>query len=169
MKPTHPTWLRGLPTGLVVGAATLGPLGKRLPAPGTWGSAAGLLAYLVFLHRLPDIAVLLLTVALLGLAAVVCGEAEIRLRRADPGEVILDEFLAMPLCFLGWRLLAGQGWPVWGVLLAGFALFRAFDILKPPPIRGLQRLPAGWGVVADDAAAAVATCATLHLLAWLLR
>lgn len=169
MKLAHPTWLRHLSTGVVVGAATLGPLGRKLPAPGTWGSAAGLLAYLVFLHRLPDIAVLLVTVALLGLAVVICGEAELRLRKSDPGEVILDEFAAMPLCYLGWRLLAGQGWPVWSVLVAGLLFFRVFDILKPPPIRGLQKLPAGWGVVADDAAAALATCVTLHFLAWLLR
>ena len=101
---------------------------------------------------------------MLGLAAVVCGEAEIRLRRADPGEVILDEFLAMPLCFLGWRLLAGQGWPVWGVLLAGFALFRAFDILKPFPLKHLEQLPGGFGVVMDDVAAGAAARIVLAVL-----
>jgi phosphatidylglycerophosphatase A len=51
--------------------------------------------------------------------------------------------------------------------LAGFGLFRFYDILKPLGIRRLQDWPAGWGVVVDDAAAALATCATLHLGAWL--
>jgi phosphatidylglycerophosphatase A len=97
-----------------------------------------------------------------------CGEAEFRLARKGPGEVILDEFVVMPLCFLGWRLLAvapaGAGhWPKWAVILTGFALFRFFDILKPLGIRKLQDLPGGWGVVVDDVAAALASCATMHL------
>jgi len=49
------------------------------------------------------------------------------------------------------------------VLAAGFALFRLFDIWKPWAIGLLQNLPGGWGVVLDDTAAALATCATLHL------
>ncbi|MCX6943233.1 MAG: phosphatidylglycerophosphatase A, partial [Opitutales bacterium] len=73
----------------------------------------------------------------------------------------LDEVVAMPLCFLGWPALAGS-LPVWAVLLAGFALFRFYDILKPLGIRRLQDLPGGWGVVVDDLAAALASCATLH-------
>jgi phosphatidylglycerophosphatase A len=98
-------------------------------------------------------------------AVAVCGEAEIRLGKSDPGEVILDEFVAMPLCFLGApRLL--QIAPAWEVLLAGFAVFRFFDIAKPLGIRRLQSLPGGWGVVVDDLAAALATCATMHAAAW---
>ena len=106
--------------------------------------------------------------ALVGLSLVagyfavgICGEAEVRLGQADPGEVILDEFVAMPLCFLGWTTLAAD-WPAWVVLVAGFAAFRFFDILKPLGISRLQRLPAGWGVVVDDLAAGLAACAALH-------
>jgi phosphatidylglycerophosphatase A len=51
-------------------------------------------------------------------------------------------------------------------LVAGFLLFRLFDITKPFGIGRLQSLPAGWGVVADDLAAALATCATLHIGFW---
>jgi phosphatidylglycerophosphatase A len=91
-----------------------------------------------------------------------CGEAEIRLGKRDPSEVILDEVVAMPLCFLGWQWLVGPV-PAWAVLLAGFALFRLYDIWKPWVIDSLQSLPGGWGVVLDDTAAALATCATLHL------
>ena len=94
----------------------------------------------------------------------VCGEAEIRLGRHDPGEVILDEFVAMPLCFLGWPMIIGPGLlPFLGLMLAGFALFRLYDITKPLVIDSLQELPGGWGIVLDDTAAALATCATLHL------
>ena len=84
-----------------------------------------------------------------------------RLNRRDPGEVILDEFVAIPLCFLGWPLLVGPV-PAWAVFISGFALFRLFDIWKPFGIRRLQDLPGGWGVVADDLAAALLTCAVMH-------
>ena len=99
------------------------------------------------------------------LAVAMCGEAEFRLGRRDPGEVILDEFAAMPLCFLGWPVLA-RLWPAWAVFIAGFLLFRLFDIAKPLGIRKLQDLPGGWGIVVDDVAAALAVCAVLHGSAW---
>jgi phosphatidylglycerophosphatase A len=97
-----------------------------------------------------------------------CGEAEFRLGRKDPGEVILDEFTAMPLCFIGWPALLDVA-PRWVIFLAGFALFRLFDITKPGAINKLQDLPAGWGIVIDDVAAALAACATLHAGAWAWR
>jgi phosphatidylglycerophosphatase A len=87
------------------------------------------------------------------------------LRKKDPGEIVLDEVVAIPLCFLGWRTLPIAA-PSWAVLLTGFALFRLFDIVKPFGIGRLQNLRAGWGVVADDLAAALAACATLHIGAW---
>jgi phosphatidylglycerophosphatase A len=102
------------------------------------------------------------------LAVGLCGEAEVRLGKQDPGEVILDEFVAMPLCFLGWPALVATGWPVWAIYAAGFGLFRFFDILKPLGISRLQGLPGGWGVVVDDLAAALAACGTLQaaVLVW---
>ena len=151
MGLAHPNWPRALPTWLVVGAATLGPIGRLLPAPGTWGSLVGVGAV-----------VLLAAGAVGGWWAVgICGEAEVRLGKQDPGEVILDEFVAMPWCFLGWPALVGV-WPAWVVLALGFGFFRFLDILKPLGIARLQGLPAGWGVVVDDVAAALATCAALH-------
>ncbi len=58
----------------------------------------------------------------------------------------------------------------WLIFIVGLALFRLFDILKPFGIRRLQDLPAGWGVVVDDLAAALAACATMHVakLSWVL-
>lgn len=143
--------------------ATLGPIGRKLPAPGTWGSLAGVLYYAVFFERLTVFENLVASALGAVVAALICGWAEVRIGRKDPGEVILDEFVAMPLCFLGWPLLIAR-WPIWAVLLGGFALFRFYDILKPLGIKKLQDIPGGWGVVIDDTAAALAACATLHVL-----
>jgi len=169
MKLEQPIWSRFLPTRTVLLLATLGPVGRKLPAPGTWGSVAGMLYYTVFfLGRLGLVGNLVATAVGTYVAVAFCGEAEFRMGRKDPGEVILDEFVAMPLCYLGWPALVAV-LPPWAVLLAGFGLFRFFDILKPLGINRLQDLPSGWGVVVDDLAAALAACATLHLGLWLWR
>src|SRR4051812_14964860 len=166
MRLSQPIWPRVISSRIVIACATLGPLGRKLPAPGTWGSLAGLLYFAVFFQRASIGANLVATAIGSYVAVAFCGEAEVRLRKKDPGEVVLDEFVAIPLCFLGWRSIVGLA-PTWAVLLAGFALFRLFDILKPFGISRLQSLPGGWGVVADDLAAALAACATLHVGLWL--
>lgn len=173
MRLRQPVWPRFLPTSTVLAWATLGPIGRRLPAPGTWGSVAGLLYFTVVFMQLdrsghPWVGVadnLVLSSMGAYLAVGFCGEAEFRLGRKDPGEVILDEFVALPLCYLGWTFLA-RDFPPWVVCLAGLALFRFYDVLKPGPIGRMQDRPAGWGIVLDDTAAALATCLTLHLARW---
>jgi len=166
MRLKQPAWPRILPTAFVVGCATLGPLGRRLPAPGTWGSLAGLLVFAVFLPRAGLGELLALSLVAAYLAVGFCGEAEVRLQEKDPGKIVLDEVIAIPLCFLGWRELLGVA-PAWLLLSVGFLLFRLFDIAKPFGIRRLQSLPGGWGVVGDDVAAALLACATLHVGVWL--
>lgn len=166
MRLRQPRWPSLLPARFVTACATLGPLGRRMPAPGTWGSLAGLASFAVFLPRASAGLILAVSVVAGYLAVGICGEAERRLGKRDPGEVILDEFVVMPLCLLGWSTLAGSP-PFWVAAVAAFALFRLFDIMKPLGIARLQELPGGWGVVADDFAAALAACATLHLGAWL--
>jgi phosphatidylglycerophosphatase A len=178
MKLEQPIWPRFLPSNLVLSVATLGPLGRRLRAPGTWGAAAGLLYCTVLFWRIWDwpwmglgtaiwsgVLTVIFSIPGLYLAVAFCGEAEFRLGRRDPGEVILDEFTVMPLCFLGWPALA-RVWPPWAIFIAGFLLFRLFDITKPFGIRKLEDLPGGWGVVADDVAAALAACLVLHGAVW---
>jgi phosphatidylglycerophosphatase A len=164
---SQPGWTKGWPSWLVLAIARVEPLGK-LPAPGTWGSAAGLL-WVVGAFWWPQLGIgcsIALILASNYFSVALCGEGELRLGKTDPGEINLDEFMAMPVCFLGAsRLLAIA--PAWAVLLAGFAVFRFFDIAKPLGIRRLQALPGGWGVVIDDLAAALATCATLHAGVWL--
>ncbi|MGF1452106.1 MAG: phosphatidylglycerophosphatase A [Opitutales bacterium] len=159
-------WMQVLGDQVVIQSSRLGPLG-RLKAPGTWGSAAGLIWYTVAFPGLPLPLALLLVGVTLWLAVGLCGEAEKRLRSRDPSEVVLDEAVCMPLCLLGlegWLIaLRQEGW-AWALFLGAFALFRFFDILKPLGISRLQTLPGGLGVVADDAAAALATNLTLQLL-----
>ena len=166
MGLSQPRWTRRLPTSLVVGAATLGPIGQKLPAPGTWGSAVGIAYFWWIFSGLGLIGNVFATLVAAYVAVGLCGEAELRLNQRDPGQVILDEVVAIPLCFLGWPAIVAV-LPVWAALLAGFGLFRLFDIAKPLGISRLQDLPGGWGVVVDDLAAALATCATLHLAFWL--
>jgi phosphatidylglycerophosphatase A len=160
----QPLWIRALPSSFVVNVATLGLLG-RLPAPGTWGSVAGLAFYTVVFYPMKPFGVALLTTFFLYVALIFCGEAEKRLQQIDPPTVILDEFAAIPICFVGLQPAMDTRW-AWAVFVAGFGLFRLFDIWKPFGIRGLQRYRGGLGVLLDDVAAAVATCIVLNLGVW---
>ncbi len=167
MDLPEPRWPRIFSTRFVVAVATLGPVGRKLPAPGTWGSLAGLLYFaLLFRHSRWEV-IFAWSVLLSYVAVAFCGEAARRMGKKDPGEVILDEFAVMPLVFLGWRVGWFAGLPEGATLLIGFGLFRLFDILKPFGIARLQRWPGGWGIVADDFAAALVACVTLHASAWL--
>ncbi|MFT4900931.1 MAG: phosphatidylglycerophosphatase A [Lentimonas sp.] len=159
-------WTPMLSTSLAVNTATLGPLGRVKKGPGTVGSVAGIILYVVFFHQSSFLGFILLALILAYLAVGICDTAEQRLQMRDPGMIVLDEFVAVPLVFFGMGGSAGLiaqhgGWPV---LLAGFALFRFFDILKPLGISELQNLPGGLGCVVDDLAAAVAACISLHLI-----
>lgn len=146
---------------MIVQIATLGPLG-RLKAPGTWGSAAGLLwwALVVQLAHRKGLGHEFAFDALVVLAAIfLCGVAAAFIGKKDPSEVILDEFAAMPLVFLMNPMLkdASQRASQRGllVILLGFLLFRLFDITKPFGIKALEKLPGGFGIVLDDVMAAI--------------
>jgi len=172
MRLQQPIWPRFLPTKIVLAIARVGPCGRMRPGPGTWGSLAGLVYQLLIFHYQSWLTVVLFSLIAIWFAVGICGEAEFRLGKRDPGEVVLDEFVVMPLCFIGWPVIAAvlPTWAApWSVYLAGFALFRLFDITKPFGIYQLQDLTGGWGVVIDDVAAALASCAVMHLAAagWL--
>lgn len=167
MKFPEPRWAGVLPGKLVVAIATLGPLGQRLPAPGTWGAAAGVFYSLLFFRSVPWPTTIIVTLLASYVAVAVTGEASRRLGKEDPGSVVLDEFVVMPLVYLGAARAFAGVWPEWIVLAVGFAWFRVFDILKPFGIARLQRWPGGWGIVADDFAAALVACAALHLTGWI--
>ena len=138
-------WTQFLSTRFIVNLATLGPIGRVKKAPGTVGSVAGLLLYAVLFQAAGPIEFLLFSAILSYLAMAICDAAESRLQMRDPGMIVLDECIAMPLVFFGMGGSAGLvgehgGWPV---LLAGLILFRIFDILKPFGIARLQNLPGG--------------------------
>ena len=157
----NPRWARYWPTHVVLRAATLGSLGD-FKAPGTWGSAAGVLLYLVIFYPTNHFVGALLMLASCYFAVGICGEAEKRLKKVDPGEVIIDEVVAMPICFIGLKPFIAEGHGA-VVLLGTFLVFRLFDILKPLGIKKLQRYYGGFGVVIDDVVASLATCVVMNL------
>ena len=137
-------------------------------APGTFGSLVGVaVAWLV--GQIPAVGPIpqsgLQAAVVVGLCLVgipIINAARPRLGRGkDPGCVVWDEIAALPITFF---LLPMTSWLV---VLAGFALFRFFDISKLPPARQLERLPGGLGVMADDWAAAVYSHLALRALLWL--
>ncbi len=159
------SWIRFIPSKGVLNIATLGPCGHVRKAPGTIGSLAGLIWYTVVFYPLGNFSYLITLTLTIYLAIVFCGEAEKRLFKRDPSQVVLDEFVAMPVCFIGLQPYLTMGY-AWAVFILGFGLFRFFDIIKPLGIKKLQDYPGGVGIVVDDLAAALAVCLTLHAVLW---
>ena len=154
---------------LIICLATLGPIGKKLPAPGTFGSLAGLVVFgTLMATQMGDGPMTIhCSFAILALLSIpICGQAERILAKEDPQEVILDEFVAQPLVFIGTPLnfLPDSILPSLLTLALGFVLFRFFGVLKPIGISRLQKLSGGLGVVADDIAAASAAGLCLWFL-----
>lgn len=155
-------WSANISPRISINLSTLWGLGN-LRAPGTWGSAVGVLFYLLFFDGLSFWTYIILA-ALVAYAAVgICDAAERHLKMRDPGKIILDEFVAMPFCYIAFQ---GQSYTTAGILV-GFALFRFFDIKKPYFINDVQRFEGGLGCVADDVAAALCTAICLNILAWM--
>jgi phosphatidylglycerophosphatase A len=129
--------------------------------PGTVGTLWGIpLAWAVI--QIPSVGLqIAVCIALTLLAVPICAAAEKQLGKGkDPGCIVADEYLTLPICYLG---LPFTPW----VVLSGFVLHRIFDITKPPPIRQLQNLKGGIGIVIDDFAAALLALAVNHLLFYL--
>jgi phosphatidylglycerophosphatase A len=132
--------------------ATFFGAGLGKPGPGTWGSAAAVLLWAVYAGFAHPTANQLLLVLVFGIVlSIVLGipGATIAAResgRHDPGFVVIDEVAGQ------WVTLLGSPFG-WKTGLLAFALFRLFDITKPFPVRRLERLPEGWGIVFDDVAA----------------
>jgi phosphatidylglycerophosphatase A len=150
-----PLWARAV--------ATLGGIGYLRPGPGTWGSAATVLLWWLVGSRLPAEWRIPAAIAWATAATLVGIPAATRVARAagahDPQCVVVDEMagqmLALVAAPLGWKSL-----------LAGFILFRCFDIVKPPPVRQLERLREGAGIVLDDVGAGVYALIVMRLLLW---
>lgn len=124
-------------------AATGAYSGKAPWMPGTFGSLTALPLCFVF-ASLPIVPAMVVLVLFIVAAIYIAGQEEKNLQRTDPGSIVIDEWAGMLAAFLA------VDWS-FSTALAGFVLFRIFDILKPFPIRQVeQRLKGGVGVVADD-------------------
>ncbi len=154
--------------GAAVWVATSGGVGFFPIWPGTVGAAVGV-ALVVAAQRLPltsaGLSVLLgltaTTIYFLGVWA--AGRAEVYFGRTDPSQVVLDEVVGQVVTFLA------HPHACWKSLLAGFALFRFFDVVKPFPAGRAERLPRGWGVMTDDVVAGVYSLAGLFLVGLVLK
>jgi phosphatidylglycerophosphatase A len=148
-------------TRLAVFVATAGYVGYFPFAPGTAGSAAGLLFYaLVWWTGSPIVEGGL--IAALFAAGVWAGTtAERYFGGVDPGPIVLDEVVGMLITL---AFIPALGW---SGALAGFVIFRIFDVIKPFPAGRLEQLHGGLGVMADDAMAALYANVCLRLLLWL--
>jgi phosphatidylglycerophosphatase A len=146
-------------TRLAVFIATVGYSGYFPIAPGTVGSLAGLVFYLlVWWSRSPVVEAGLIVV--LFAAGVWAGTtAERYFGGIDPGPIVIDEVVGM-LITLAFIPVGPSG------ALLGFVLFRIFDVVKPYPAGRLERLHGGLGVMADDAMAAIYANLTLRVALW---
>jgi phosphatidylglycerophosphatase A len=149
-------------TRLAVALATWGGIGYTPVAPGTAGSLAGLLVgWLVVWAGLPVWSLAIAAAVLFLPACRAAGVVECCSASTDPSEVVVDEVVGQ------WIALAAIDPANWLHWLVAFAAFRAFDALKPFGIRRLERLPDGYGVLADDAAAGLCAMIVMAGLRWL--
>ena len=141
--------------------STFGYVGFFPAAPGTAGSAAALALYaLVRWVGAPAFEIgAILVVFAAGVWAAT--RSEDILGGKDPGPVVIDEVLGM-LLTLAFLPLSLAG------VVTGFVLFRLFDVIKPYPARRFEDAPGGWGVMLDDAMAAVYGHLAMRLLVWTL-
>ena len=130
--------------------ATAFGTGRLDPGPGTWGSAATVLLWSAIAYSLPTSLRTPVLVAAAVLVTLIGIPAATQVARAsaakDPQFVVIDEVAGQLIALIAVPL-------AWKTFLAGFILFRAFDILKPPPVRQLEKLSEGTGIVLDDVAA----------------
>jgi phosphatidylglycerophosphatase A len=125
--------------------------------PGTFGTLGAIPVYVLAARwGLVGVGAAAAAVILAGVwsASVVARDLGVK----DPQIVVIDEVAGFLVTMLGTRVSLQA-------VLAGFVLFRLFDITKPWPIRRIERLPSGWGIVLDDVAAGVLAAAGM----WLLR
>jgi len=141
--------------------ATFFGIGKLRPGPGSWGSAATVLLWAALAHalapslRTPIAIALAVLVTLVGIPAATLAARGSGTK--DPQFVVIDEVAGQLVALVAVPL-------AWKSFLAGFILFRVFDIVKPPPVRQLEAIPDGAGIVLDDIAAGLYALAVMHLL-----
>jgi phosphatidylglycerophosphatase A len=141
--------------------ATFFGIGRMRPGPGSWGSAATVLLWAALAYALSPGLRTPVAIALAALVTLIGIPAATQVARGsgikDPQFVVIDEVAGQLIALIAVPL-------AWKSFLAGFILFRAFDIVKPPPVRQLEALPEGAGIVLDDVAAGLYALGVMHLL-----
>lgn len=146
-----------LSTGLYVG--------KIPKIPGTLGTLVALFPILIYWNRGGEYMLLnqifiTLAVFFIGIwASTVVVET---FKEKDPEYIVIDEIAGYMVAMIGFPTN-------WKILLLAFILFRAFDILKPPPIKQFEKLPSGLGVMVDDVIAGAYTWLTMYVLVYVLK
>jgi len=152
-RPRAPLW------ATVV--ATFFGAGRLKPGPGTWASVATVILWALISSCIPPEARTWSTIVAAAAVTLIGIPAATRVARAaaikDPQFVVIDEVAGQLIALIAVPL-------AWKTFLAGLILFRVFDILKPFPIRRLERLPEGTGIVVDDLGAGLYALAVMHLL-----
>lgn len=136
--------------------------GLITPAPGTWGSLAGLIIA-IFLWELTAFPTFFWGLTLIAFIAgcYICQRTSEDLGVHDDGRIVWDEIVAIFLIFCA---LPQYNWLYYGL---AFGLFRLFDVWKPQPIRYIDtHLSGGIGIMFDDILAGIYTLISLHLIAW---
>lgn len=141
--------------------ATFFGVGRLRPGPGSWGSLAALGLWAGYARLTPAgwhaAGAAAGAVAALAAGIAAATRVERQAGQTDPSFVVIDEVCGQLITLIGSPL-------GWKSLLAGFILFRAFDIVKPPPVRRLERLSGGWGIMFDDVAAGLYALLLMRLL-----
>ncbi len=138
--------------------ATVFGTGFLKPAAGTWGSLVAVLLWLVYNFLVapspPALRAATLLAALLALVSGIPAASLVEREsgREDPGHVVIDEVAGQWIALLAF---CGYGRANWGHALLALVLFRVFDIWKPAPVRQLEALHGGTGIMMDDVAAGV--------------
>jgi len=153
LLPASPPWATLI--------ATFFGIGRIRPGPGTWASAATVLLWAAAAYALPASLHTPVAICLAALVTLIGIPAATQVARAhgskDPQFVVIDEVAGQLIALIHASLS-------WKTFLAGFLRFRIFDIVKPPPVRQLERLPEGAGIVLDDVAAGSYALAVMQLL-----
>lgn len=150
-----------LRTRIALSIATALGAGYAPIAPGTFGSAVGVVLWLVLPKILWTQIAAIVIISVVG--AWSGSVAEEHFNRRDPGQVVVDEVAGMMVTLL-LNPVVGFGW-----MAVAFLLFRAADIIKPFPVNRLERLPGGIGIMADDLMAGVYANLVLRFAIWMVR
>ncbi|HUL01354.1 MAG TPA: phosphatidylglycerophosphatase A [Nitrospirota bacterium] len=134
-----------------------GAYAGKLPfAPGTAGTLVGVFLYLL-VNMLPLAWYLFISVLVVSIGIWAAGEAEKLLHQKDAPSIVIDEIA-------GYLISMAMVPRTWGSVIAGFAIFRFFDIWKPWPLRKIQDIHGGTGIMLDDIGAGIYTNILLQIL-----